>query len=142
MKTIKIILLTTLLCLLANLTALPQEKIDYEKIIKERYKQAETSPPVVESWRAGMFSNYKLILDHLQITYFLTTESETTDGRILVCGKLFSVGYGKTLDGQKKRVTYLSYTCHLFNKEKLENITVIHASPYIILNGWDDATET
>ena len=116
---------------------LPPEP-DYIEIIKDRYKDLETSEKLLESWKTGMLTEYKLFLDHVQIQYEHTTILKTTDDKTLVCGNMLIIAYGKTLDGQKKRVLSLRSLCHLFSKGKLERITIINREDNKLLNGWDD----
>lgn len=148
MKIITVVALTILVCLSFSCTALSEHKntlpikqeTDYEKLIKQNYKEAENSPTLIKSWTIGMLKDYKLILDHLKIEYTQSATSKTTDEKTLVCGNVLIIAHGKTLDGSKKRVISLKLVCYLFNKETLENIVIINTQENKIINGWDDLT--
>jgi hypothetical protein len=86
-----------------------------------------------------MLKEYGLVLDHMEMHYTETATQKTTDGKTVVCGDLLIIGYGKTLDGDKKRVLSLRFLCHLFNKGDLEKVLTMDKKSNILLNGWNDS---
>ena len=144
MKNIIVIVSIILTCfLLTHITIaqeqIPQKSPNYIEIIKEKYTSAEYGQKAFESWAPGMLSDYGLILDHLEMGYKADGISATTDGKTLVCGQLLIIGYGKTSEGEKKRIISLRSLCHLFNKEVIEKILSINKETNRLLNGWDDS---
>jgi hypothetical protein len=150
MKIVRIIILTILACLLFSYTAslaqketpqdqTPQKELNYIEIIRQGYTTAETSKITIESWKLGILNDYGLIFDHLEMTYEGIVMAPTTDEKTLVCGNLLIIGYGRTSDGDKKRVISLRSVCHLFNKEVVEKALTMAKEPNRVLNGWDDS---
>lgn len=149
MKIIATTVLAILACLLFNHNTLlaqkdtpqdqtPQKETNYIEIIKQKYKTVESNQTVTESWKIGMLNEYRLIFNHLEITYEGILVSSIGE-KTLACGNLLIIAYGKTLNNDKKRVISLSSVCHLFNKEVIEKVLIIAEEPYKILNGWDDS---
>lgn len=145
----KIITAITLILLLSY-TVLPIQKNNatnnkepnYEEIIKEKYKEVETSKKLNKSWTEGILTEYDLTLDHMKINYTVTDIVKTTDKKTLVCGNLLLIAYAKTSDGSKMRVVSSRAICHLFNKEKIEKVLVINKETNKVLNGWDNSVIT
>jgi len=117
----------------------PQKETNYIEIIKQGYKTAENDQIVTKSWKTGMLNEYKLIFDHLEITYEGIIIITNIDEKTLLCGNLLIIAYGKTLNNNKKRVISLRSICHLFNKEVIQEALIIAEEPNKILNGWDDS---
>ena len=150
MKIIITTILTILGCLLFSYTTslaqkeIPQDQThqkepDYIEIIKQGYKTAESNQIVTKSWKTGILNEYGLIFNHLEITYSRIIMVPSIDKKTLLCGNLLIIGYGRTSDGDKKRVISLRSVCHLFNKEVVEKALTMAKEPNKLLNGWDNS---
>jgi hypothetical protein len=114
------------------------EMFDYEKFIRDEYKDAEVMGQIAETWRPGMLAE-GLVLDHLEVNYTAAAITETTDDKKLICGRLTIIGYGKLQKtGNKYRVVSVRAVCHLFNGTVLEKGLVTGQNPNIILTDWTD----
>jgi hypothetical protein len=114
------------------------EMFDYEKFLRDEYKDAELMGQIAETWRPGMLAE-GLVLDHLEVNYTAAAITETTDGKKLLCGRLTIIGYGKLQNtGNKYRVVSVRAVCHIFNGTVLEKGLVTGQNPNIILTDWTD----
>jgi len=144
MKNVITILATILL--LAFIPAIyaqeTQENTNYEEMINQACKEAQTKETLVQSWRNGVLHDYNLILDRMEIKFTQDYTSSTTENQTLVCGTMVDIGYCKTEDGIKKRVVSKRYVCYIFDKvNQIGKAKVMQKQDNIVLDGWNDFIE-
>lgn len=113
-----------------------QEKpFNYEEWLQKNY--SEKSKKLDLTWKTGVFLEYGLILDHMEMKFSAAREIEA-DNKAVVCGILDVVGYGKNKDGDKYRVFSRRTICHLFEGVELKGTVTLSSLPNKLLRGWDN----